>query len=213
MFPTPSLHIPYNSFPSDIYEPSEDTFLLIDALEDEHKFLKSQGSYLVLEVGSGNGFPITFLSSLLDKNVLALATDINKSATHFTKSVSSFNGSIVDSIEGSFANMFRSNIFDLIISNPPYVPSLNEINSSQNDPIDFAWKGGEHGLEFFNILINSVHKKLKDKGIFICVLLSSAWSKYYSENVDFLSTHFKECSLVSSRKTPLESLVVVKFIK
>jgi release factor glutamine methyltransferase len=213
MFPTPSLHIPYSSFPPDVYEPSEDTFLLIDTLEREYDFLKSQDLNLILEVGSGNGFPITFLSNLVGKNVFSLATDINRTATRFTKSVSLFNGSIVDTLEGPFADMFRENIFDLIISNPPYVPSLHKNHYEKEELIDFAWKGGEDGLEFFKILVNSIHKRLKNNGIFICLLLTSAWCKFYSENFDFLSSHFKEFSVVLSRKTPLESLVAIKFIK
>lgn len=213
MFATPSLHIPYNSFPVEVYEPSEDTFLLIDVLESELEFFMSQNLSLILEIGSGNGFPITFLSTLLDKKVCALATDINKSAACFTKSVSMYNGSRVDTIEGSLADMFRAEVFDLIISNPPYVPSTDLTNSVTIDPIDYAWRGGECGLGFFSALIDSVHKKLKDNGVFICVLLNYAWEMFCFENSAYLTTRFKKISKLAIRKTPLETLAVIKFIK
>jgi release factor glutamine methyltransferase len=213
MIPTPSLHIPYHSFPREVYEPSEDTFLLIDALENENEFLRLQNISLVLEIGSGNGFPITFLSLLLEKNVCALATDINKFAARFTRNVSTYNCSTVDSIEGSLADMFRNEVFDLIISNPPYVPSSSEDNFIADELIDYAWRGGENGLDLFVVLVDSVHKKLKANGIFVCVLLNFTWEKFQLENSHYLSDRFREISKIAIRKSPLETLVVIRFIK
>jgi hypothetical protein len=61
MLPTPI----YKST-TDTYEPAEDTFLLIDAIELETKNLKSLRPTISLEMGSGSGLVTAFLAQLLE---------------------------------------------------------------------------------------------------------------------------------------------------
>ena len=58
-----------------VYEPSEDTFILLDAIEKDIDSIRGAG--LVLEVGCGNGVPGTFLKKALGKDCFLLSTDIN----------------------------------------------------------------------------------------------------------------------------------------
>jgi release factor glutamine methyltransferase len=63
-----------------IYEPSDDTFLLCDALENDRSVIKLSDPSNVLEIGCGSGCVITFLSKLLnDEGIKSnnFATDIN----------------------------------------------------------------------------------------------------------------------------------------
>jgi len=48
-----------------VYEPSEDTYLMCDALYNDRAELRSMGCSLVLEIGCGSGCNITYLASLL----------------------------------------------------------------------------------------------------------------------------------------------------
>ena len=70
-----------------VYEPSDDTFLLCDAIENDRERISVDKPQIVLEVGSGSGCVITFLSMLLKEEgvkALSLATDINPKAAAVT---------------------------------------------------------------------------------------------------------------------------------
>lgn len=83
----PSLdHLTMEDF-DHVYEPSDDTFLLCDALENDRERIAASCPDIVLEVGCGSGCVITFLSKLLKEEkipCLSLATDINLRAAAVT---------------------------------------------------------------------------------------------------------------------------------
>lgn len=87
MLPTPD----YSHFTTkdyeEIYEPSEDTFLFIDAIEKDIELLNSINPLVALEIGPGSGIVINFLANNLRnrKQVLFYAADINQKACLATK--------------------------------------------------------------------------------------------------------------------------------
>jgi release factor glutamine methyltransferase len=50
-----------------VYEPSEDTYLMCDALNNDRQILQGLGCRTVLEIGSGSGCNITYLATLLSE--------------------------------------------------------------------------------------------------------------------------------------------------
>ena len=90
----PSLeHFSFQDY-ENFYEPSDDTFLLCDALEQDRALIKQQSPKLVLEIGAGSGCVITFLSMLLrDEGIIckSMATDINPMALEATRRTASAN--------------------------------------------------------------------------------------------------------------------------
>ena len=77
-----------------MYEPSDDTFLLCDALENDRSRIATADPKIVLEVGCGSGCVITFLSQLLQEEGIAatsFATDINPRAALATKRTAAAN--------------------------------------------------------------------------------------------------------------------------
>ena len=90
MLPTPSTsHVSFST----IYEPAEDSFLLLDTLSNstEKTWLASRfspGAHfpipLVLEVGTGSGVVIAFLAAnardIFGRDVLAMGVDANEDA-------------------------------------------------------------------------------------------------------------------------------------
>ena len=90
-FPTPDYNHMFSNkvFREHVYEPNEDTFILLDALEKE--FLNADTNNfranLVCEIGTGNGVPGVFLNKLLKKvnevsnrkeGLFVMMTDIGK---------------------------------------------------------------------------------------------------------------------------------------
>ncbi len=75
-----------------VYEPAEDTFLLLDALEDDIQNLTSSKPGVVVEIGPGSGIVITAISNVLKKNAYYLAVDINPDACLLTKNTAELNG-------------------------------------------------------------------------------------------------------------------------
>jgi release factor glutamine methyltransferase len=95
-----------------VYEPSEDSFLLADAALSEIK-----GSERILEVGCGSGI----ISTVIKANTKASITgiDINPFAAKCTRD----NG--IEVIRGDLLSCIKGR-FDLIIFNPPYLPTKED---------------------------------------------------------------------------------------
>mmetsp|Transcript_22040 Transcript_22040/g.46492 ORF Transcript_22040/g.46492 Transcript_22040/m.46492 type:complete len:300 (+) Transcript_22040:67-966(+) len=171
-----------------VYEPSDDTYLLIDAIGMDMDIMKEQthqnddtisdGSNIktTLEIGCGTGVPSVYLAMRLrgmaegDNNskdhsaesqneeegssantttALHYVTDINSDAIRVAKSTAETNG-IPSSDFQAFQCDLASDILeqlqnkvDILIFNPPYVPTPNEEVGS--DGIEASWAGGENG--------------------------------------------------------------------
>ncbi|SCV70355.1 BQ2448_1749 [Microbotryum intermedium] len=178
MIPTPSTsHLSKLDFES-VYEPAEDTFALLDALEADHARL--QGSQLCLEIGSGSGVVSTFLGSLLAPNsALLLTTDLSLPAclaTYETPQLNSlptpFDVLQTDLYSSLFDRLQRA--CDVLIFNPPYVPtSYDELEAARREGVlERAWAGGADGMQVTDRLLEIVETLLSDRGLFYLVTIA-----------------------------------------
>ena len=55
-------------FINDVYEPAEDTFLLLDAIEKDIEVIKSEKPLVVIEVGCGSGAVIGSLIKAINSD-------------------------------------------------------------------------------------------------------------------------------------------------
>lgn len=67
-----------------MYEPSEDTFLLLDALESDLPFIDNLNPTTVMEIGPGSGLIITALAKRLQNRTNCFAVDISANACTVT---------------------------------------------------------------------------------------------------------------------------------
>jgi len=161
MLPTPDLsHLKSNDYEL-VYEPAEDTFLLLDALEADADRLRGSSIKFCLEVGSGSGCVSTFLNQILGNNVVYLCTDINEQAASCTMRTAKQNKTVVSAVVCDLAAPLASRlggIVDLLIFNPPYVPTEEEEASAAaaKRSIESSWAGGSNGMSVTNRLLRQV---------------------------------------------------------
>ena len=183
-------------FADDVYEPAEDSFLLADAtLEYAKKGMK------ILEIGTGTGFVSAVIQSNLDVDLLA--TDINP---HAVKCASD-NG--VLTIRADMFSAFKPlKYFDMIIFNPPYLPTLEE--DKVPGWLNYAFDGGVDGTGPLCRFLENVSLHLCPTGI-ILLLISSLTGiekiKLWMEKAGF------ESEVVVKEKCFFEELVVLKGIR
>ena len=165
-----------------VYEPAEDSFILLDALEIEIYKIQDLKPTFALEIGPGSGIisaaiaNITVDAKQLKKLCFLFSCDINLSACKATQltvnqnKVSSNVGVICSNLVQSLIHRFNQNI-DLVVCNPPYViTSDEELNNVKNTDtfnvgIDAAWAGGKFGCTSVTYsLIQLLPKILSPKG-------------------------------------------------
>ena len=133
-----------------VYEPSDDTFLLADALSADAAMLRGRTPTLCVELGSGSGAVITHLGSLLPPHSTALlATDVNPAAAAATRATGAANAQRVEVGLMDLVSALRPGMVDVLVFNPPYVPTSSEelTEAEGSRDISAAWAGGVRGRE------------------------------------------------------------------
>jgi release factor glutamine methyltransferase len=151
-----------------VYNPAEDTFLLLDTFKHLIKSgdLDFSGK-VVLELGTGTGL----VSLWIAKNAAArpdylVATDISPHAAQCARTNVILNSMPPISILCSdlFSAFGRSAKFDIIIFNPPYVPSNSEDSKKPKAWESRAWNGGVQGREIIDRFLRSFADYLSGTG-------------------------------------------------
>ncbi|KAJ4473882.1 putative methylase [Lentinula aciculospora] len=169
MIPTPDLsHLSAQDY-EHVYEPAEDTFLLLDALEADAEELKTMSASVFLEVGSGSGCVSAFAGRILGPSTLYLATDINDLACNCTRRTGCQNKVSLNVIQTSLTASLHPrlrNSVDVICFNPPYVPTISTETAEAQDlrGIEGSWAGGLDGMQVTNIFLNVVNELLSPNG-------------------------------------------------
>ncbi|NMB66954.1 methyltransferase, partial [Candidatus Woesearchaeota archaeon] len=121
----------------EIYQPSEDSYLMSKILKEKIPKIKKLNSKLkFLEIGAGSGINLETVFNLGIKKENIFSCDINKDSVNYCKKLG-FNcvhSDLFQNIKGSY---------DIIIFNPPYLPY------DKNEPKDSrtSTTGGKRGNE------------------------------------------------------------------
>ncbi|NXK54322.1 HEMK2 methyltransferase, partial [Chauna torquata] len=211
-FPTPRYdHVgPHGPF-RDVYEPAEDTFLLLDALERDAAQLREAGIDICVEIGSGSGVVSTFLASIVGSSALYLCTDINPMAAYCTLETALVNNVhlqpvITDLVKGLSPRL--NGKVDLLLFNPPYVVTPSEEVESHG--IEASWAGGKKGREVMDRVFPLVADLLSTGGLFYLVTIKE---NNPDEILETMKKHGLEGTPVLSRQAGQEMLTILKFRK
>jgi len=189
----------------DVYEPSEDTFLFLDALECELEYIKSIKPTNIVEVGCGSGVVITSLSSLLKNKCACYAIDINPSACLATAKTASLNDASVECLNMNLLSNFKTSLFDIILFNPPYVVT----ESSELGPgLQSAWAGGINGREVIDKFLLNLRNMLTERGV--CYMIAIKENKP-DEIREIMSNLGFKTRIIKERKILGEYLYVLCF--
>lgn len=149
----------------DVLDPRPDSELIVDVILKN----KSKDEDLkILDMGVGSGcLVLTLLSEF--PNTTAVGTDISSKALNIAKENAESLG-VCERVCFIESNWFESveGVFDIIVSNPPYIESNDIPNLSKEvtkyDPI-LALDGGEDGLNPYRVILPQVQRYLKKDGI------------------------------------------------
>ncbi|GAA5903639.1 hypothetical protein JCM8208_003642 [Rhodotorula glutinis] len=173
MIPTPTTsHLSAVDF-EDVYEPAEDTFILLDALERDAALLK--GSRVVLEIGSGSGCVSAFLGAICGpSSALYLCTDLNPYAARCTALTGRSNSVPLNPILTDLTSALLPRLthaVDALVFNPPYVETddAEAVVAQEDGVIERAWAGGIGGMRVTNRLLEQVETLLSPRGVFYLV--------------------------------------------
>nr|WP_303853977.1 peptide chain release factor N(5)-glutamine methyltransferase [Bartonella apis] len=174
---------------ADTLEPRDDTEALVDLVLPEIRSIADRyGEAKIVDMGTGTGAIAIALLANVD-GLKATAVDISDDALK-TASLNAENARVADRFSSLKSDWFSgfSGKFDMIISNPPYIPE-NQISTlatevKKYDPLR-ALSGGKDGLQFYRKLAEESRLFLKPHGM-IAVEIGKSQEKdviaLFSEN-------------------------------
>lgn len=119
----------------------------------------------VCDIGTGSG-AIAITLAKEEKNMKVWASDISFEALEVAESNNKKYDAGVTFLQGDMVEPLYGLKFDIIVSNPPYIPTVEVVDSlvKDNEP-NVALFGGEDGLKFYRIIVENLHKIAKEKFI------------------------------------------------
>jgi len=140
--------------------PRHDTEVLVEQAVQRGKAATS-----ILDIGTGSGCIAVSLAKALPK-AQVFAVDCSEHALDVAKANAQRHGANVHFFHGSLFDPVEGRHFDLILSNPPYIPQ-GELAGLQQE-VQFepqgALDGGDDGLDFYRSIVNAAPKYLNEKG-------------------------------------------------
>lgn len=127
-----------------VYPPSTDSYILIESLDVE-------GSEKVLDMGCGTGIISLHLAK---KGCEVVAVDIDERAVENTILNAKLNNVAIKVFKSNLFDKIKEK-FDIIVFNPPYLPTKGE---------NISWDGGEGGIEILDRFLENAWKFLRKRG-------------------------------------------------
>jgi release factor glutamine methyltransferase len=144
---------------SQVYEPAEDTFLLLDVLDVNF-------NEKVLEIGTGCGI---ISLECARRGAQVISTDLNPHAVNLAQyNYQNNQSNVTGTIEFRQGDLFdvihEHEAFDCILFNPPYLPTTDKERIGGDGWFDLAVDGGVDGLDVIKRFIATFSRFLLPNG-------------------------------------------------
>jgi release factor glutamine methyltransferase len=144
----------------DVLIPRPETEHLIEAA-----LTHANAARMIVDVGTGSGAIAITLA--LETEARVVATDISVEALQVASENARAFGAKLHFVACDLTGVFRAGAFDLVVSNPPYVPALDQ-STIQREVRDYeppvALYGGDDGLDVYRRLVPEAQRLLKPSG-------------------------------------------------
>ena len=152
----------------DVLIPRDETELLVRKAVE---IIKDKELKFVLDVGTGSGCIACMIAKLTDAQIIGLdiSTDALNTALDNASRLNLYNKAIFRKSD-IFSNIKPGETFDIIVSNPPYIPPSEKDNIQKEvtfDPEIALFTEDEKGLEFYEKITSSAPEILKENGYLI----------------------------------------------
>ncbi len=114
----------------------------------------------VVDVGTGSG-AIAISLSLEEKKMKVYASEISENALKVAQKNNQKLEADVEFFLGDMLEPLKGKKFDILVSNPPYIPLSEKVDSLviDNEP-NLALFGGEDGLKFYQLILRGAKEVL-----------------------------------------------------
>lgn len=145
--------------------PRADTETLIEAALE---FLKEKQNPEILDLCAGSGcIGITLAKEMESSNVL-MVEKFDEAIRYAKRNIDRNSVSNAEIQKGDiFESAFSDRKFDIIVSNPPYIPQneMEEISPETKFEPETALLAEENGMQFYKAIINNYKDSLKEGGV------------------------------------------------
>lgn len=141
--------------------------LVANILAGYDEYFGNQENVTAVDIGTGSG-AIAIALKKDEPKIHMMATDISEKAVMVAKENAEANEAIVEFMVGDMLEPLidRNVKVDILISNPPYIPSVEEMESSVVDyEPHVALFGGTDGLKFYRIIFENAAKILNERAM------------------------------------------------
>lgn len=153
--------------PSVLIPRDETEFLVRKAVE----IIKENNFKMALDVGTGSGCIACMIAKHTDCQIIGLdiSTDALNTALDNASRLNLYNKAIFRKSD-VFSNVKPGENFDIIISNPPYIPLLKKQNIQTEvkfEPENALYTKDDKGIEFYEKIVSGSKKVLNNGGYLI----------------------------------------------
>jgi release factor glutamine methyltransferase len=181
-----------------VFRPISDSRLLAECLRGE----LSPGAH-VADVCTGTGL-LAVTAALHGAGTVA-ATDRSRRAVFNARVNARLNGVAVHVVRGDLLEPLDGRRFDLIVSNPPYVPA--ETDALPSGGPARAWDAGRNGRAVIDRLCDEAPGRLRPGGALLLVHSSVCGER---NTIERLARHGLEADVLVRRRGPLGPLLAAR---
>lgn len=149
----------------------------------------------VADIGTGSGCLAVTLD-IEEENMDVTATDISDEALIVARKNNRRLKGNVKFLKGDLLEPLKGMKFDILVSNPPYIPNKEFVEDlvKNNEP-KLALFGGEDGLDFYRVIIKEAESILNDKYI---IAFEHAFNKA-KELKKIIKKHIKDVEIIQKK--------------